>query len=413
MSRDVWRRSVRRGNPPFLSITPTPTMPSEGSFRTLCRIPHGEDHHRLRVRGGPGPGKTAAHGRGRIEPERSGHRHLRQPADGGPARDHPGDRKGHPDEAVRGRRRFGSGRPGERGYLVVPDRKEAIATAIAWPEASDIVLIAGKGHEDYQIIGTRKFPFDDRSDRPGRAGTVANREGRIMTDDTPALSAGEILKATGGTPLRGGTDWTCRGISTDTRTLRGGEPLHRPSGGKLRRPRLPRRRPPKRAPRGSSSGRRPSGKQPPCKRICRSSASRTPWRRWGQSPTPGVCASRSRSSPITGSSGKTTTKETPRGHRRPIANGPEVNGKLQQPDRPSPDPSGDQGGARTRHRRAGDEPPRRDRAACRHRRTRRRADHEHRPRPYRRARLAGGDPRGEGGSLPGHGGTGNGGHQSR
>ncbi len=53
-------------------------------------------------------------------------------------------------------------RPGERGYLVVPDRKEAIATAIGLAKSGDIVLIAGKGHEDYQIIGTRKIPFDDR-----------------------------------------------------------------------------------------------------------------------------------------------------------------------------------------------------------------------------------------------------------
>ncbi len=52
--------------------------------------------------------------------------------------------------------------PGGRGYLIVPDRKEAIATAIGLAESRDIVLIAGKGHEDYQIIGTRKLPFDDR-----------------------------------------------------------------------------------------------------------------------------------------------------------------------------------------------------------------------------------------------------------
>jgi UDP-N-acetylmuramoyl-L-alanyl-D-glutamate--2,6-diaminopimelate ligase len=50
----------------------------------------------------------------------------------------------------------------EQGYRVIPDRREAIATAIAMANAADIVLIAGKGHEDYQIIGTRKFPFDDR-----------------------------------------------------------------------------------------------------------------------------------------------------------------------------------------------------------------------------------------------------------
>ncbi|MDA8097372.1 MAG: UDP-N-acetylmuramoyl-L-alanyl-D-glutamate--2,6-diaminopimelate ligase [Clostridia bacterium] len=48
------------------------------------------------------------------------------------------------------------------GYLVVPDRREAIGRAIAEARAGDIVVIAGKGHEDYQIIGKTKFPFDDR-----------------------------------------------------------------------------------------------------------------------------------------------------------------------------------------------------------------------------------------------------------
>jgi UDP-N-acetylmuramoyl-L-alanyl-D-glutamate--2,6-diaminopimelate ligase len=52
--------------------------------------------------------------------------------------------------------------PGEQSYLVIPDRKRAIAAAIGLAGPADIVLIAGKGHEDYQIIGTRKLPFDDR-----------------------------------------------------------------------------------------------------------------------------------------------------------------------------------------------------------------------------------------------------------
>ena len=43
-----------------------------------------------------------------------------------------------------------------------------------------------------------------------------------MTDAAPILSAGEILKATGGAPLRGGRGWSCRGVSTDTRTLAAG-----------------------------------------------------------------------------------------------------------------------------------------------------------------------------------------------
>ena len=43
-----------------------------------------------------------------------------------------------------------------------------------------------------------------------------------MTDTVPVLSAEEILKATGGAPLRGGHGWSCRGVSTDTRTLAAG-----------------------------------------------------------------------------------------------------------------------------------------------------------------------------------------------
>ena len=47
-------------------------------------------------------------------------------------------------------------------YRLVPDRREAIAAAIREARRGDMVLIAGKGHEDYQIIGTKKFHFDDR-----------------------------------------------------------------------------------------------------------------------------------------------------------------------------------------------------------------------------------------------------------
>jgi len=48
-------------------------------------------------------------------------------------------------------------------YTVVADRREAIGLAIGMASPDDIVLIAGKGHEDYQIIGTKTFPFDDRT----------------------------------------------------------------------------------------------------------------------------------------------------------------------------------------------------------------------------------------------------------
>jgi UDP-N-acetylmuramoyl-L-alanyl-D-glutamate--2,6-diaminopimelate ligase len=49
-----------------------------------------------------------------------------------------------------------------RGYLVELDRRAAIALSIAAARPGDVVLIAGKGHEDYQVIGTEKRPFDDR-----------------------------------------------------------------------------------------------------------------------------------------------------------------------------------------------------------------------------------------------------------
>jgi UDP-N-acetylmuramoyl-L-alanyl-D-glutamate--2,6-diaminopimelate ligase len=50
----------------------------------------------------------------------------------------------------------------EKGYLTFPDRREAIRMAIRLARRGDTVLIAGKGHEDYQIIGKERFPFDDR-----------------------------------------------------------------------------------------------------------------------------------------------------------------------------------------------------------------------------------------------------------
>ena len=47
-------------------------------------------------------------------------------------------------------------------YEMIPDRRAAIEMAIREAKRGDMVLIAGKGHEDYQIIGTQKFHFDDR-----------------------------------------------------------------------------------------------------------------------------------------------------------------------------------------------------------------------------------------------------------
>ena len=47
-------------------------------------------------------------------------------------------------------------------YLINSDRREAIFQAISKAKPKDVVIIAGKGHETYQIIGNDKFHFDDR-----------------------------------------------------------------------------------------------------------------------------------------------------------------------------------------------------------------------------------------------------------
>lgn len=53
------------------------------------------------------------------------------------------------------------GIPSGTALTVTQDRAEAIAAAIQDAGAQDLVLIAGKGHEDYQILGTQKVHFDD------------------------------------------------------------------------------------------------------------------------------------------------------------------------------------------------------------------------------------------------------------
>jgi len=52
--------------------------------------------------------------------------------------------------------------PSASGYAVEPDRSRAIDMAVQISRHGDIILIAGKGHETYQIIGNQTVPFDDR-----------------------------------------------------------------------------------------------------------------------------------------------------------------------------------------------------------------------------------------------------------
>ncbi len=49
-----------------------------------------------------------------------------------------------------------------RSFLRITDRRAAIGRALEEAGPGDAVLLAGKGHEDYQVVGTRKVPFDER-----------------------------------------------------------------------------------------------------------------------------------------------------------------------------------------------------------------------------------------------------------
>ena len=64
------------------------------------------------------------------------------------------------DEVIAGVKRV---RGAETRYVAEADRRAAIRGALAWAQAGDTIVIAGKGHETYQIVGAQTLPFDDRA----------------------------------------------------------------------------------------------------------------------------------------------------------------------------------------------------------------------------------------------------------
>jgi UDP-N-acetylmuramyl-tripeptide synthetase/UDP-N-acetylmuramoyl-tripeptide--D-alanyl-D-alanine ligase len=101
-------------------------------------------------------------------------------------------------------------------YTVVADRRAAISAAINLAGAGDIVLIAGKGHEDYQILGETRIPFDDRV---VAAQALQLRSCGFSEAMSPIFSLDDVLTATGGRLTAGNKKSMVYGVSTDTRRI--------------------------------------------------------------------------------------------------------------------------------------------------------------------------------------------------
>jgi murE/murF fusion protein len=95
-----------------------------------------------------------------------------------------------------------------RGWIRISDRREAIRTGISASGPGDIVLIAGKGHEDYQILGRERIFFDDRLE---------------AADGLLTWNTHHLIRATDGLLAGGGQRCLLRNISTDTRSVASGD----------------------------------------------------------------------------------------------------------------------------------------------------------------------------------------------
>ncbi len=95
--------------------------------------------------------------------------------------------------------------------FVETNRQSAIEKTIDWARPGDVVVIAGKGHEDYQIIGTKKYPFDDRK--------VAAE----ALDQKIRYSTQEIVRATSAQTTQTDDSPIFWNIGIDSRTVQKGD----------------------------------------------------------------------------------------------------------------------------------------------------------------------------------------------
>ncbi len=122
---------------------------------------------------------------------------------------------------------------------VIPDRRDAILWAAEQVRPGACLLVAGKGHETYQIIGNKRLAFDDmeilkeafgaevrgqKSEVRGqRSEYKSNRsKSESLEDQGLRLKASQVARAIGARVLSGDPDTAIHGISTDSRSVRKG-----------------------------------------------------------------------------------------------------------------------------------------------------------------------------------------------
>ena len=130
-------------------------------------------------------------------------------------------------------------------FVTNPDRRAGDRAGDSHGQGRAIsCIIAGKGHEKYQVIGDRTLPFDDVE--VARA-ALAERRARVarVTAAVSAvvLTAGLVAEATGGRLVAGAPDRSFAGVSTDTRTIAAGALFVALARRSVRRPRVRRARP--------------------------------------------------------------------------------------------------------------------------------------------------------------------------
>ena len=117
---------------------------------------------------------------------------------------------------------FLQARPGEKMYMVLADRREAIRLAVRAAGPGDTVLVAGKGHEDVQILGNRAIPFRDDQEVLGALGEIRGGES-IPSDSRGGMAFGEALAFVQGRILGDERNPVFSRVTTDSRTAGPGD----------------------------------------------------------------------------------------------------------------------------------------------------------------------------------------------